>query len=187
MFSRLAILGTASVMILIALTHAGGVSAQYPPPSGNCTLTIDATQVESGGTAGVTVTVLDAFSHPKAGATVNVQVSTQPGSDASVDMDSTTTDANGKVTGTLHVGTSPGVVYLTANAEGSSCGAQVVVTAPPATPGATPQAQVAAEVSLPNTGTGTSAGSMSITMLLVLAAAGVAVIAGGVGTRRIRK
>ncbi len=186
MFSKLAILGTAAAMILIGLTRAGGVSAQYPPPNGNCTLSIDATHVESGGTAGVTVTVLDAFSHPKSGATVTVEVSTQPGTDASVDMDSSTTDSNGKATGTLHVGTTAGVVYLTANAEGSSCGAQVVVEpVPVSTEAATPQAEVAAEVSLPNTGTGTSAGGASIATLILLAVAGATVIAaGGVGMRR---
>jgi hypothetical protein len=174
MFSKLAILGTAAAMVLIALTRAGSVSAQYPPPTGNCTLTIDATQVNPGGTAGVTVTVLDANSNPKGGVAVTVQVSSQPGSDASVNMNSSTTDANGKVTGTVHVGTAAGVVKLTANEEGGSCGAQVVVG----------QGEVAPEVALPNTGSGMSADGTSKGLLILLVLVGGAFIAGGVGMRR---
>ena len=171
---RLAILGTASALVLIAFTHAGSVSAQYPPPNGNCTLSIDATQVSPGGTAGVTVTVLDAASNPKGGVAVTVQVSGQPGSDASVNMNSATTGANGKVTGTLHVGTAGGVVKLTANQEGGNCGAQVVVG----------QGEVAPEVNLPNTGSGTNADGPSKGLLALLALVGGAVIAVGVGMRR---
>lgn len=182
MFTRLSIAGIVSAIVLIAATHVPGASAQYPPPSGNCTLTIDASQVNAGGTAGVKVTVRDADGNLLSGETVTVTITQQPGSDASVSMNSSTTNASGEVTGTLNVGTTAGTVKLGANAAGAACSAQVVVVKGEV------QGEVEGEVILPNTGSGGSAdaGRAGLLTIVLLAGAGAATLALGARRRSTR-
>jgi hypothetical protein len=63
-----------------------------------------------------------------AGATVDFSIVLQPGADANVTADAAVTDALGTVTGTVAVGSVPGVVQVRATAPTVSCGASIVVS-----------------------------------------------------------
>jgi hypothetical protein len=104
-------------------TPSGG----YPAPTGNCALAMTATALVGTQTP-ILVTVLDANGAPVAGATVDFSIVTQPGTDATVTADASLTDALGVVTGTVSVGTAPGVVQILATAPTVSCGGSIVVS-----------------------------------------------------------
>lgn len=177
MFTKLSIAGVVSAVVLLAAWHANSASAQYPPPNGNCTVTIDTARVDAGGSANVKIVVRDVNGNPVPNAAVTVVISKQPGSGASVTMNSSTTDANGVVTGTVKVGSTAGVVEVSATPQGTGCSAQVVAG----------QGAVAPEVALPSTGTGTGSGGAQRGidgMLVLLTLAGAGVVAAGAAARR---
>ncbi|HYM15556.1 MAG TPA: Ig-like domain-containing protein [Dehalococcoidia bacterium] len=177
MFTRLSIAGIAAALLLVVAAHANSASAQYPPPSGNCAITIAAAQAAPGGSAPVTVTVRDVNGNPVPNSPVSVTITSQPGTDASLAMNGAATDANGVVTGTLHVGTTAGSVKIGATPSGNACSAEVVVG----------QGQVAAQVNLPNTGTGPGANGAPSVLIALLVAAGSAVAVAGLGVRRMSR
>lgn len=177
MFTRLSIAGIAAALLLVAATHVNSASAQYPPPSGNCAITVAAAQAAPGGSAAVTVTVRDVNGNPVANSPVTVTITSQPGNDASLAMNGATTDANGVLGGTLHVGSTAGSVKIGATPSGNACSAEVVVG----------QGQVASQVNLPNTGTGPAGNEAPSALIALLLVAGAAVVLAGVGVRRMSR
>jgi hypothetical protein len=174
MLMKLFVAGMVSVAILAATAPARGARAQYPPPTGNCVIVTSASAVASGGSVTVTVTVRDGNGNPVANIPVPVNITRQPGTDASITLVNSTTDANGQVTGTLYVGTTGGQVEVTASPAGLSCKATVTVGTITTAPG----------VLLPSTGAGIGSGRAlsAIGVSLSLAAAGAFVA--GIGLRR---
>ncbi|MBI5285044.1 MAG: hypothetical protein HY874_08125 [Chloroflexi bacterium] len=177
MLTKLTVAGMISIAVLaaVARTETGTVSAQYPPPSGNCVILTSATTATPGGSVNVTVTVRDVDGKPLANVPVPLVISQQPGGDASIVPGATTTDANGQVTGTLNVGTASGVVEVSATASGVACRASVV----------SGKGEVAARVDLPNTGTGPTAGDgVMPSGLLAILLAGLGTVVAGAALRR---
>jgi len=178
MLTKLTIAGMISVAVLAAASRAGSVSAQYPPPTGNCVITTSATTSAPGSTVTITVTVRDENGNPVANVPVPLNITKQPGNDASVTAGSTTTDAQGKVTGTLKLGSASGIVEVTATASGVSCSASVAAGA----------AAVLPEVALPSTGTGaTAAGAAMPRGIAAMLLAGIGMVAAGAVIRRTAK
>lgn len=173
MFTKLSIAGIASAAVLLVATY-GSASAQYPPPNGNCVVTVGSARVDAGASASVQIVVRDVNGKPVPNAPVTVVVTKQPGSDASVTLNSSTTDANGVLTGTVKVGSKAGVVEISATPQGIACSAQVVAG----------QGAVAPEVALPSTGTGAGGDGGASGMLVLLVAAGLGVVAAGAAVRR---
>lgn len=174
MLTKLVVAGMVSVAILAATAPSRGAHAQYPPPNGNCVITTSASAVAAGGSVTITVTVRDASGNPQSGVPVPVNITRQPGSDASLTLGNSTTDANGKVQGTLKLGATGGSVEVTASPPGMSCKATVTV-------GTT---TVASEVGLPNTGEGSSAGGAGSMLWISLALAAAGAFVAGVAIRR---
>ena len=174
MLRKLVVAGIVSVAVLGAMVFTQGAHAQYPPPVGNCVIVTSATSAVAGGSVNVTVTVRDGNGNLQSGVPVPLNVTRQPGTGASVNPSSGTTNTNGVVTGVLNVGPTGGAVDVTASPAGMSCSATVTVGA---------QA-VESQVALPNTGTGAGAGSATPILLasILLAAAGA--VAAGIGLRR---
>jgi hypothetical protein len=176
MFTKLAIAGMLSVAVMAATVHAGSVSAQYPPPTGNCVILTSATAGAPGSTVNVTVTLRDGNGNPIVGAPVPLNVTKQPGTGASVAPISPSTNASGVATGTLTLGSTGGVVEVTASPSGVSCRASVTAGT----------AAVAADVALPNTGDGaTASSSMLGQVLAAMMLAGFGIATAGVGLRRM--
>jgi hypothetical protein len=141
-----------SVVATMALASLGAslavASAQYPPPVGNCVVIADATATDVGGSVNLTVTVRDLDGLTVAGEPVTLSVTNQPGSGATVQPTSATTDANGVVIADLNVGTTAGVVEITVTTAEVSCRASVSVQG----------GEVGGAVELPETGSGPVAG-----------------------------
>lgn len=126
------IIALASLFALTLVFLLGtAASAQYPPVSGSITVTAGSTTVAVGGSTTLTATVLASNGSAVAGALVTITIKSEPGGatgDAGLDAKTVTktTDANGIVTDTLHVGSTPGVIVI-----GVQSGAQqssVIVT-----------------------------------------------------------
>lgn len=178
MLTKLTIAGMISVAVLAAAGRASSVSAQYPTPNGNCVITTLATASGIGSSIDITVTVRDENGNPLANVPVPLSITNQPGSDASVAAGSTTTDASGKITGKLNLGSTGGLVEVTATASGLSCRATVSAGT----------SAVASDVNLPNTGTGTStAGDALPDGLVATLLAGMGAAAAGAALRRRAK
>lgn len=127
-------------VLVLAGTAWGTAGAQYPPPTGNVTLTSSVTAPRVGGATTVTAQVRDVQGAAVGGLACSFQIISQPGTDASVATGPVYTDATGAATAALQVGSTAGPVIV-----GCSCGeltAQVSVVAGSAT------------VQLPATGTG---------------------------------
>jgi len=179
MLTKLIVAGIVSVAILAATAPARGVHAQYPPPTGNCVIVTSATSAAPGSTVTVTVTVRDSNGNPSPNVPVPLNVTRQPGGDASVTPGSATTDANGMVSGTLKVGTTGGAIDVTASPAGFSCKASVT----------TGTSTVASDVALPNTGAGDTTGSSTASVVLasLMLTAGAAVAAVGLRRRDVNR
>src|SRR4030042_6924000 len=121
------------VVLAVVAVLIGSLSvketAAYPQPSGSVTLTGSSTTVSVGGSTELTLEVVDSAGSPVAGKACTLYISSQPGTDASVTQDSTTTDAGGVITGTLYVGTTRGTVKVTANCGNLFAGLSVVAGA----------------------------------------------------------
>jgi hypothetical protein len=175
MLTKLTIAGMISVAVLAAASRAGSVSAQYPPPTGNCVITTSATTSAPGSTVTITVTVRDENGNPVANVPVPLSITKQPGNDASVTAGSTTTDAQGKVTGTLNLGSTGGIVEVTATASGVACSASVTAGT----------AAVAPAVALPSTGAGAIAGGDAMPRgIVAMLLAGIGAVVAGAAVRR---
>jgi hypothetical protein len=146
-------------------------TAAYPAPAGSATLSGSSTSVSVGGTAELTLTVVNSAGNPVAGKSCELYISSQPGTDASIIQDSATTGADGVITGSLYVGTARGTVQVTANCGNLFAGLSVVAGAV----AAPPQAPVEPGfIALPPTGVGPAADSETYGLGLI-----IALLAGG--------
>lgn len=164
----------AVVTMLTAGVLSGTVHADYPGPSGSVEIVAANTTANPGDIVGFTANVLDVNGNPVANATCTIVITNQPGTDAGVVQSSGETDANGVITGTVNLGSSPGSVVVNIACpvgEGSnqtvSATATFVVadsSGPSSPPG-----------SLPSTGTGlaTSNGGEYAQLAIALAVIGV--------------
>ena len=156
-------LGVLAAALLLAGTAWGSARAQYPPPTGNVTLTSSITAPGVGGTTTISAQVRDVMGAAVGGLSCTFQIVSQPGTDASVYAGPVFTDVLGMATTTLQVGSTPGPIIV-----GSSCGelsAQVSVVAG------------TAQVQLPATGEGpTDGGGSSPVGLWVLLGASMAAL-----------
>ena len=161
MLLRSIILGVAATAFLAL---GGAALAQYPPPDGAVTLSPADPIPDLGSTTTLTVAVVDSAGAGVSGASCTAEITSQPGSTASIGNSNVTTDANGVASVEVSVGDSAGQVVV-----GIVCGdleASIVLSAGIA-PGA------------PDTGSGNelasdSSGSSSLylvggTLLVVLA------------------
>ncbi len=108
--------------------------------------------------------VLDETGDPVAGVECSFSIHAQPGSDASVDPGPGTTDAAGRATTTVSVGSTVGIVEVRADCDGISQVLRVEVRL----------------IALPPTGAGSDGsgrGSVVVSLIAVLAAASAAVAA----------
>lgn len=167
-------LGVLAAALLLAGTALGSARAQYPPPTGNVTLTSSITAPGLGGTTTVSALVRDVMGAAVGGLACTFNIVSQPGTDASVYSGPVYTDTTGMATTTLQVGSTPGPIIV-----GSSCGelsAQVSVVAG------------TAEVQLPATGMGPADGDGSgLVGLWVLLGASVAALGVLLARDRMRR
>lgn len=147
MLTKLTIGGVVAVAVMLAASHAVRVSAQYPPPEGNCVISTSAATTDPHGNVGVSVTVLDINGKPVPGVPASMSISRQPGSGAALTADRSATDGSGVVTGALAAGANAGVIGISARTAVVSCAASVVVG----------EGAVLAAVGLPDTGVGVGA------------------------------
>jgi hypothetical protein len=70
----------------------------------------------------LTIAVAQTNGAPAAGVTCTVQVQSQPGTDAAIESAVVTTGANGEATTTLHVGSTPGAIEISAQCGDESVG-----------------------------------------------------------------
>ena len=156
---RLAVLASA---LLLAGMASGTAKAQYPPPTGNVTLTSSITAPQVGDTITITALVRDVAGAAVSGLACTFNIASQPGFDASVYPGPAYTDLTGVATTTLSVGSTPGPIIVDANCGDLSAQVSVV-------------AGTAAAVQLPATGEGPdSEGSSAFVGIWVLLAACVA-------------
>jgi len=182
------------VVLAVVAALIGSLSvketAAYPAPAGSATLSGSSTSVSVGGTAELTLTVVNSAGNPVAGKSCELYISSQPGTDASIIQDSAKTDANGVITGSLYVGTARGTVQVTANCGNLFAGLSVVAGAAVAPP----QAPVEpGRIAMPPTGVGPAADSETYGLGLIIAllaggsltlAAGSVLFRGARGVRR---
>jgi hypothetical protein len=126
-----------------------------------------------GDTVEVTVNVTDDAGNPVEGAECAFEITSQPGDDAVLGADSATTDADGNAGVALTVGSTPGVVEVTADC--GAFGSEVLEV----TVGA---------AGLPETGgvAQDSSSSDIVTVVLAALAAGAILIGAGFALRRSR-
>lgn len=181
MLTKLAVGGLVTAMATLALaSQSGRVSAQYPPPEGNCAVTTTATTTEPHGTVGVSVTVLDVNGKPVPGTATDLAISRQPGGGgASLSGNAPATDGQGVVKATLGAGGGSGIIGLSAHTASVACAGSVVVG----------EGAVLATVALPNTGDGAGASGDSpmVFAAFLLGAMGVVSIAWAVARRSTRR
>ena len=142
---RLAILATA---LLLAGMAWGSARAQYPPPTGNVTLTSSITAPQVGDTITITALVRDVAGAAVSGLACTFDITSQPGSDASVYPGPVYTDLTGVATTSLRVGSTAGPIIVGANCGDLSAQVSVVSGA-------------AVAVQLPATGEGPDSGDSS--------------------------
>ena len=173
------------VVLAVVAALIGSLSvketAAYEQPTGSATLTGSSTTVSVGGTAALTLTVVNSAGNPWANKSCELYIFSQPGTDASIiPQDSTKTDANGVLTGSLYVGTTLGTVQVTAHCGNLFAGLSVVVVAGAAV--APPQAPVEPGfIALPPTGVGPAADgeTYGLGLIIALLAGGLLTLAAG--------
>jgi len=169
------------VVLAVVAALIGSLSvketAAYERPTGSATLTGSSTSVSVGGTAELTLTVVNSAGNPVAGKSCELYISSQPGTDASIIQDSAKTDANGVITGSLYVGTARGTVQVTANCGNLFAGLSVVAgaaVAPPQAPVEPAQPAQPGRIAMPPTGVGPAADGETYGLGLI-----IALLAGG--------
>ncbi len=180
MFTKLIFGGlAAAVVATLFVARTGHVSAQYPPPEGSCTITTSSTTPDPHSSVAVAVTVLDINGKAVPGVATGLSISRQPGSDASLSGNAAATDSLGVVKGALQVGTSSGVIGLSAHTDVVSCAATVVVG----------QGAVLAAVNLPDTGTGaaTPGDAPAVLVAFLMGSLGIAAVGSALNWRRARR
>jgi hypothetical protein len=195
------------VVLAVAAAVIGSLSvketAAYPPAAGSVTLTGSSTTVSVGGSTKLTLALVNGAGSPVAGKACTMYLLDQPGTDASITQDSAITDAGGVITGTLQVGTTPGIVEVRVNCDNLSAALNVVAGAVakpapiPAQPAPIEPAQPApiegaqpAQLIMPATGIGPEAGgeTSGLGLIIALLAGGsLTLAAGSVLSRRARR
>ena len=89
-------------------------------PPGKLTLTIPDESLAPNDEVEVTATLVDDNGDPVVGVDCTFSIFSQPGDDATVDPGPVTTDADGKASTTLNVGSTPGIVEVQADCNGFS-------------------------------------------------------------------
>jgi len=167
-----------AMAMLLAGTAWGTARAQYPPPTGNVTLTSSITAPQTGDAVTVTALVRDVAGAAVAGLACTFSIASQPGSDASVYAGPVNTDLTGVATTTLQVGSTPGPIIVDATCGDFSAQVSVVTGA--------------AAVQLPATGTGPASGEESpvlvgLWLLLGVSAAALGLLVARDLARRTRR
>ena len=124
------------IALSIAVALGAGASAQYAPPTGSVTITSSSTIVPTGGSTTLTCKETNANGTPGTGSCTLTIVS-EPGSDAGLDSRTITKplDTSGAMTDILHVGSTPGVIVISAQA--GSMQSTLIVTVTGSTTGMT--------------------------------------------------
>ena len=198
-----AALGLATALMAALAAQA---MAQYPPVRGNVVLSAGAGNLALGGRTTINATVVDEAGHAVAGLSCTFSVARQPGNDASVGHGPFTTDATGRVSTTLNVGSAVGTVIVEATCGELSAAVSVVASCPqtPAAPPTSlpgtgagagfsaavagcPQTPAAPPASLPETGAGGGSGGAGLAAWALVAAAAVVGVSGACFAWRRRK
>jgi hypothetical protein len=111
----------AGVVVLIALVASWAVAfAQYPPPAGSVTGSVNNPAPSPGASVTVTCTVTNSQGQPVANEPCTFSIVSQPGTNASLGAPSVTanTNAQGIATAVLSVGTTPGAIVVKVSAMG---------------------------------------------------------------------
>lgn len=146
------------------------------------TISADDATVAAGGETNVTVNIVDDAGNPVAGTDCTFSITSQPGTDASVDAGPVTTDANGNATTTVQVGSTEGQIDIEA-----TCGSETVtvsVVAGATAPAAAPPASLPQAGAEGVTPTG---GSVNTLLVMLLAALGVTLTGAGLMAVRNRQ
>jgi hypothetical protein len=161
------------VVLAVVAALIGSLSvketAAYPAPAGSATLSGSSTTVSVGGTAELTLTVVNSAGSPIAGKSCDLYISSQPGTDASIIQDSATTGADGVITGSLYVGTTRGTVKVAANCGNLFAGLSVVAGAAVAPPQAPVEPAQPGRITMPPTGVGPAADGETYGLGLIIA------------------
>ena len=113
-----------ALVLLVGGLAAGAHSpaaAQYPPPIGNVTIAVSDGTAGAGQDVLVTATALDENGNAVAGASCTFRIAQHPGADASVEPGPFTTNADGRVTTTLHTGSAAGVLVVEGSCVRADC------------------------------------------------------------------
>lgn len=124
----------AGLALSVSLVSGGVARAQYPPPGGNVTVTPSDPTPDVGETVTLTIAVVDEDGNPVANQACVAQVTSQPGTGASVLNPNVQTDANGNATVQVNVGDTAGAVTVTVTCGELSGSAVLSVGEAPAPP-----------------------------------------------------
>ena len=120
---------TALVLIVLQATPVG---AQYPPPAGSAAALIVSNFAPTlGEEIDIAISVVDAVGAPVTEAECTLEITSQPGTDASLGSDSVTTDSNGIASTTLNVGSVGGEIVVNGLCGEHETSITVVATAEP--------------------------------------------------------
>ena len=128
------------VILSAALVPGPASHAQYAPPVGSLEASTSSTNPETGSDATLACELKDPSGAPIAGEDCTFAIVSEPGTDAALGSKSVTrvTDANGRATTPLYVGTTPGVILISVTAGALSSSILVTVSGdgplPPAAP-----------------------------------------------------
>ena len=156
-----------------------GTGLQTDVDQPTTTISADNASVAAGGETNVTVNIVDDAGNPVAGTECTFSISSQPGTDASVDAGPVTTDANGNATTTVQVGNTEGQIDIEATCGSETVTVSVVAGAAASPPASLPQA--GAE------GVTSTGGSASTLLVMLLAALGVTLTGAGLIAVRNRQ
>ena len=168
----------AAAVLMIGIMGATASAVQYPPPTGNVSMTASNAAPAAGSTISISATAMDPTGAVLANLACTFNIVSQPGTSAVVDAGPKTTNASGVATTSLNVGTTAGTVVV-----GTLCGelsSQVTV-----------QVAAAAGVRMPATGTGpVDSAPYGLAMIAGLLAGGLTFLFAGsalcVVARRVR-
>ena len=133
-FVALGVALVAGLALSVALVAGGVARAQYPPPGGNVTVTPSDPTPDVGDTVTLTIAVVDEDGNPVANQACVAQVTSQPGTGASVVNPNVQTDASGNATVQVNVGDTAGAVTVTVTCGELSGSAVLSVGQAPAPP-----------------------------------------------------
>jgi uncharacterized repeat protein (TIGR01451 family) len=147
------------------------------PDAETVDISVDNPNPSAGENVTLTLAVTDGEGYALAGVHCALEIASQPGDDASLDVTSVTTEATGLANADLYVGSTNGDIEVEATCDDVSGAITVTVQ------GGEPPA------SLPDSGSGGlfAAGTGATALAIPLAAGGAALIAAGIGAARLRK